>query len=85
MTKGYGLDGQGMGVRSLTGAKHFSLLHGVQTGSGAHPASYPTGAGALSLGVKRPEREADYLPPSSAEVNGGAVPPLPHTSSWRGA
>jgi hypothetical protein len=24
--------------------------------------------GALSLGVKRPEREADHLPPSSAEV-----------------
>jgi hypothetical protein len=24
--------------------------------------------GALSLGVKRPEREADHLPPSSAKV-----------------
>jgi hypothetical protein len=24
--------------------------------------------GALSLGVKRPEREADHTPPSSAEV-----------------
>jgi hypothetical protein len=38
--------------------------------------------GALSE-VKRPEREADRSPSSSAEVkNGGAIPPLPHTSSW---
>jgi hypothetical protein len=34
--------------------------------------------GALSPGVKRPGREADHSPPSSAEVkNGGAVNPLP--------
>jgi hypothetical protein len=32
---------------------------------------------------KRPRYEADYSPPISAEVkNGGAVPPLPHTSTW---
>jgi hypothetical protein len=38
----------------------------------------------LSPGVKRPEREADHLPPSSAEVrNGGAITPLPNTSSLR--
>jgi hypothetical protein len=38
---------------------------------------------ALSPEVKRPGHEADYLPPSSAEVkNGGAIPPPPHTSSW---
>jgi hypothetical protein len=42
--------------------------------------------GALSPGVKRQEREADHLPPSSAEVKkGGAIPPLPHISSWRSA
>jgi hypothetical protein len=41
---------------------------------------------ALSLGVKRPGREADNSPPSSAEVNmRGAIPPLPNTSSCRGA
>jgi hypothetical protein len=40
--------------------------------------------GCLSLWVKRPAREAD--PPSSGEIkNGGAVPLLPYTSSWRGA
>jgi hypothetical protein len=33
--------------------------------------------------VERPECEAGHSPPSSAE-NGGAIPPLPHTSSWRG-
>jgi hypothetical protein len=32
---------------------------------------------ALSLGVKQPRCEADYAPLSS-----GAVPSLPHTSSW---
>jgi len=32
------------------------------------------------------EREADHSPPSSAEVRlSGAIPPLPNTSSWRGA
>jgi hypothetical protein len=40
----------------------------------------------LSLGVKRPGREADHSPPSSAEARmRGAIPPLPNTSSWRGA
>jgi hypothetical protein len=38
----------------------------------------------LSAGVKRPGREGDHSPPASAEVkNGGAIPALPHTSSWR--
>jgi hypothetical protein len=31
----------------------------IQTGSGAHPASYTLGNGALSLEIKRPGREAD--------------------------
>jgi hypothetical protein len=39
--------------------------------------------GALSSGVKRPGREANKSPPSSAEFkNGGSIPPLPHISSW---
>jgi hypothetical protein len=37
---------------------------------------------AISPGLKRPGREADHSPPSSAEVkNGGVILPLPHTSS----
>jgi hypothetical protein len=32
------------------------------------------------------EREADHSPPSSAKAkNGGTMPPVPHTSSKRGA
>jgi hypothetical protein len=35
---------------------------------------------------KRQGPEADHSPTSSAEVkNCGAIHPLPHTSSWRGA
>jgi hypothetical protein len=39
---GYGLDDHGVGVRVPMG-EEFSLLHGIPTGSGAHPASYPLG------------------------------------------
>jgi hypothetical protein len=56
------------GIPAPAGAGNFSLHHRVQIDSGAHPASYPMGTGALFLGVKRPGREADHLPPSSAEV-----------------
>jgi hypothetical protein len=34
--------------------------------------------------VKWPGLESDHLPPSSVK-NGGAIPPLPHMSSWHGA
>jgi hypothetical protein len=46
--------------------QEFFLLHVVQTGSGAHPASYPMGTGGCFLGVKRQGREADHSPPTSA-------------------
>jgi hypothetical protein len=41
----------------------------------------------LSMGVKRPGREAHYSPPSSAEVKEIVELYLhsPNTSSWRGA
>jgi hypothetical protein len=81
---GYGLDDRGSRVRFPAG--NFSLHHRLHNGSGAHPASYPRGTGALFLGVKQPEREADHSPPSSAEVKmHGAIPPLPNMPSWRGA
>jgi hypothetical protein len=67
----FGLGGRGLGVRVPVG-EEFSLLHVVQTGSGGHPASYPVatggGGGGISPGVKRPGREADHSPPTSAEV-----------------
>jgi hypothetical protein len=65
---GYGLDDRGSEVRFPAGAGNFSVLHHVQTGSGAHPASFPMGTGVSFLGLKRPEREADRSPPSSADV-----------------
>jgi hypothetical protein len=43
--------------------------------------------GSFSLGVKRPEREADHSPPSSAEVKECVELYLrfSNTPSWRGA
>jgi hypothetical protein len=65
----YGLDDRAIGVRSPIGAKDFSLIVCVQTGSGAHPASCTMGTGGPFTGGKaRPGRDTDHYPPSSAEV-----------------
>jgi hypothetical protein len=65
----YGLDDRAIGVRSPAGAKDFSSILCVQTGSWAHPASFPMGTGDPFPGGKaRPGRDADHSPPSSAEV-----------------
>jgi hypothetical protein len=70
----------------LTTLKRFFVTHSVQTGSGAHPASYSVSTVGSFLGVKRPGREADHSPPSSAEIkNGGATTPLPNMCSWSDA
>jgi hypothetical protein len=56
-------------VRSPTEAEDFSSSPWVQTGSGAHPASYPMGTGGPFPGGKaRPGRDADHSHPFSAEV-----------------
>jgi hypothetical protein len=52
------------GVRPPAEARNFSLLHGMQTGSEDHVASYPI----FLPGVKRPELESDHSPLCSAEV-----------------
>jgi hypothetical protein len=52
----YGLDDRVIEIQSPTGAEDFSSSPCVQTGSEAHPASYPMGTGVpgvLSPGVKR--------------------------------
>jgi hypothetical protein len=84
---GYGLDDRGSRFRFLAGAGKFSLYHRVETGSGAHWASYPMCARGYSLGVKRPGREAVHSPSSSAEVKEWVELYLhsPNPSSWRGA
>jgi hypothetical protein len=65
----YGMDDRAIGVRSPAGVKDFSSILCVQNGSGAHPASCPMGTGGPFPGGKtRPGRDADYSPPSSAEV-----------------
>jgi hypothetical protein len=64
----YGLDDRGSRVRFLARDGNFSLHHRVQTGSGAHPASYPMGNRSSFPGDKWLGREADHSPPSSAEV-----------------
>jgi hypothetical protein len=62
---GHGPDDRDPRVRFPGGAGSFSLHHPVQNGSGpTQPIqSVP---GVLSLEVKRPRREADHSPPSSA-------------------
>jgi hypothetical protein len=75
---GYRMDGRGVGVRIPVGSK-FSLLYVVQTGSWVHPASYPTGMGALSPGVKRQGHEADHsqlVPRSRKRESKHPLPPI---------
>jgi hypothetical protein len=65
----YRLDDMAIGLRSPAGAKDFSSIHCVQTGSGGHLAPCPMGTGCPFPGGKaRPGRDADHSPPSSAEV-----------------
>jgi hypothetical protein len=67
----YGVDDRAIGVRSPAGAKDFSSIICVQTGSGAHPASCPKGTGDPFPGGKaRTGREADHSPlPTALVVN----------------
>jgi hypothetical protein len=63
---GYGLDYGEVGRVPL--GSRFSLLHVVETDSGAHPSSYPVGTWALYPEVKGQGREAGHSSPTSAEV-----------------
>jgi hypothetical protein len=55
--------------RSIPGrGGNFSLHCWVQTGSGAHPASYPLGIRGSFLGVKWLDHEAGHSLPTSAQV-----------------
>jgi hypothetical protein len=64
-------------VRVPAEAGNFSLHHRVQTGSGAHPASYP-----LVTRGSFPGGEADHSPPSSVEVkNAWSYTSTPHHTS----
>jgi hypothetical protein len=65
----YGLDDRVIGVRSPAGAKDFSSILCVRTGSGAYSASckMETG-GSFPRGKARSGRDVDHSPSSSADV-----------------
>jgi hypothetical protein len=50
------------------GPRDLSLLQNIQTGTGAHPASYLMGTGFLSWEVKPPGCAVNHSPPCSAKV-----------------
>jgi hypothetical protein len=69
---------------SITGkGRVFSLRPRVQTGSGAHPDSHSMSTGGSFHGDKAAWAWHLHLVPRLTMR--GAIPPLPHTSSWRGA
>jgi hypothetical protein len=72
----------GTRVRFSVGARDFSHFPSVQTGSGAHPASYRMDTGGSFPGGKAAGDEADNSPSSIEVKNSGATPLLPYTSSW---
>jgi hypothetical protein len=80
---GYGLQGRGS-IPGTARSFFYSTASRPTLGPTQPPLQWVQGN--LSPGVNRLGRETDHSPPSSAEVNnGGTIPPLPHTSSWRGA
>jgi hypothetical protein len=66
---GKGLDDRAIQVRSPAEANDISSNLCVQSGSRAHPTSYPMGTeGLFPRGKGRPGRDAVHSPLSSAEV-----------------
>jgi hypothetical protein len=63
---GYGLDDRGFESRHVVRISLFTTASRTSLGPTQPPIQWVPGA--LSLGVKRQEREADHSPPSSAEV-----------------
>jgi hypothetical protein len=82
---GTGLRAGWSGVRVLAGVGDFYLHHRVQIGSGAHPASYPVGAGGLFPWGKaaRCVNLTTHLHLVLRSRMRGAISPLPNTPSWR--
>jgi hypothetical protein len=73
--------GYGAGRQWFDSRQGHVILH-FSTTSRTTRSYIPWLPAALSLRLKRPGSESDHSPPSSAEIkNGGAIPPLPYTSS----
>lgn len=79
------MDKRRTGFDSLQGKEifHFSILTNTALGLKQSPIELIPGA--LSPGVKQSRREANYSPPSRAEVKNGGPIPLPYAPSWTGA
>jgi hypothetical protein len=79
--RGYGLDGwlsyPGRGKRL------FSISQRPDQHWGPRSLLFSWASWTISPGIYRKEREADYSFTCSAEVKGGTIPSLRHTSSWR--
>jgi hypothetical protein len=74
----HGLDDRGVEFQLRVETRDSSLLHSIQSSSGANSPSHTMCAEVDSLGG-----EADHSSPPSAEAtDGGAMPPLPSTPSW---
>jgi hypothetical protein len=65
---GYWLDDRGIGFRVPVGSRIFTSPCRPNRLWGPPPTSYPMGTGGSFPGVKRPGREPDHSPPTSAEV-----------------
>jgi hypothetical protein len=78
----YGLDGRWFESRQKLGIFLFTTVSRPTLGPTQPPIQWIPGA--LSLGVKRPGREANHSPPSSAEVK-NAWSCTSTSPSWRGA
>jgi hypothetical protein len=75
-TTGWMIGVLGFDSRRGLGIFLFNTASGTALGSTQHPIQWVLGA--LSLGVKRPGREADHSPLSSAEIkNAWSYTPLP--------
>jgi hypothetical protein len=73
---------RGVGVRFPVGARYFSVLQKIW---GTPILLYNGYRGVVHQGVKRQGHKTGHPLPSGADVkNCGALPPLPHTSLWRG-
>ena len=59
---------RGIVVQFLAEAKHFSLLHSLQLGSGFDPASLSVDISGFFRAGKASDYETDYLPPSSTNM-----------------
>jgi hypothetical protein len=83
---GYGLEDRGSRVQFPAGLGIFLFTTASGTALGPTQPPIQWVEGALSLVIKRPGRETDHLPPSSAEVKECVELYLhsPNTSSWRG-